>query len=294
MAIILDGLRLSQKIEDGLKEKISKLEEKPRLAIVQVGDRKESDAYIGRKVKYAQKIGVEVDHLKLPEDSTQENLERKIIELNRDHNIHGIIIQIPVPEHINFSKLIEIIDPQKDVDGLGSKNTKGLWQNDKESIMPATVRGVIELLEEYNISVAGKKVVIINRSILVGRPLTIAMLNRDANVSVCHSKISEDNIKKETQSADIVVTAVGKSKMFSREFFREGQTVIDVGISFGSDKILEEIQKPKLSGDVDFENVKDIVYAISPVPGGIGPMTVACLFKNLTEACHLQSRLRGN
>jgi len=290
MTLILDGLNLSRKTEEELKQKISKFEKSPKLAIVQVGKIKESEIYIERKIKYAQKIGALTEHVRMPESVSQNDLEKRLGELNEDSTVHGIIIQLPLPVHLNFFSLVEKINPKKDVDGLGSQNLKRLWQNESSSLMPATVRGVLELLEEYKISISGKKVVVINRSILVGRPLAIALLNRDATVSICHSKTKAKTLKEEIQSADIVVSAIGKPKIFGREFFREGQVVIDVGISYGNQKIMEEKEGPKISGDVDFLSVKDIVYAISPVPGGVGPMTVACLFKNLLKAYDMQTK----
>jgi len=286
--IILDGRNLSQKISKNLSKEIATFKKVPVLAIVQVGSKEQSNLYIGKKKEFAESIGVTAEHIILPEDLSQKDIESKLSELNRDPDCHGIIIQLPMPPHLNFGDLIESIDPKKDVDGLGPKNIKNLWQGNSGGIIPATARGILELLEEHKITLSGKKVVIINRSILVGRPLALAVLNKDATVSICHSKTPPDRLKAEIQSADIVIPAVGHPKIFGSEFFKEGQVIVDVGISYLGEKIPEESGSLKISGDVDFENVSKIVKAISPVPGGVGPMTVAALFENLLDAYRLQ------
>jgi len=285
MPTILDGLSLSKKIGEKLKKKISSLKEVPKLAIVQVGEVEQSAIFISRKIKYALSIGAKTEHVKFGETISESDLRKKIEALNKDTEVHGIIIQLPLPKHLNFLNLVDIIDEEKDVDGLGFRNTRELFSGERDGVIPATVRGVISLLKEYKIEIKGKKVVIINRSVLVGKPLFLAFLRESATVSICHSETQ--NLKQEIQSADIVISAIGKPKIFGPEYFKKGQTVIDVGISY--EGIPEEMEGRKISGDVDFAKVKEIVGAISPVPGGVGPMTVASLFMNLVEVVERKS-----
>ena len=277
--MILDGLTLSRKIGEKLKLKISSLKETPKLAIVQVGEVEQSTIFIARKVKYAASIGALTIHVNFPEAISESDLSEKIDELNKDESVHGIIIQLPLPKHLNFLNLVDIIDQEKDVDGLGFKNIRALFSGEKIGFMPATSRGIISLLKEYKIEIKGKKVVIINRSVLVGKPLALALLNENATVSICNSHTK--NLKEEVRTADIVISAIGKPKFLGAEYFKNGQVVIDVGISRG---IAEEGEGRKISGDVDFERVEGLAEAISPVPGGVGPMTVASLFANLVES----------
>lgn len=276
--MILDGLALSKKIGEKLKKKISSLKEVPKLAIIQVGDVSQSTIFISRKIKYAKDIGADTEHVKFPETISEDDLRKKLGVLNKNPNIHGIIIQLPLPKHLNFFNLVDVIGQEKDVDGLGLQNIRGLFSGERHGIIPATVRGILSLLKEYKIEIKGKKVVIINRSVLVGKPLALALLNENATVSICHSQTK--NLKQEIQTADIVISAIGKPKILGSDYFKKGQIVIDVGISSG---IPEEMEGRTISGDVDFAKVKDVVMAISPVPHGVGPMTVASLFMNLVE-----------
>lgn len=278
MAKILDGKALRDKVADDLKVQIEKLDQKPELVIFQIGDVAESNTYIGQKIKFGEKIGAVVTHIKLPENIAQAELIKEIQAKNDDENVNGIIVQLPIPEKLNREKIIETIDFKKDVDGQTAKNLKLLMEN-ADCFIPATTKGVITMLDHYEIPIAGKHIVIVGRSTLVGKPTALAMLNRDATVTIAHSKTA--NLESVTKSADILVVAVGRSKLVTKEFVKADQTVIDVGINVN--------EEGKLIGDVDFENVEKIVAAISPVPGGAGPMTVASLFENLLKAYQLQN-----
>ncbi len=277
--IILDEKKLKNEIALELKEKIKGYVSQgfvvPKAAIIQVGDNKESTLYIENKKKFGEKIGVEVLHVHLPQNISEEELLTEIDQLNKDNSVHGIIIQMPLPHHIRREHCIESIDPQKDIDGLHSKNVKALWVNHK-GIVPATTRGILHLLESYKIQIEGKNVVVVGRSSLVGKPSSLLFLNKDATVTMCHSKTP--NLEYYTTPADILIAAAGVPRLITRHHVRPGQVVVDVGIT------IEEIPQRKAVGDVDFNDVQDIVSAITPVPGGVGPMTVASLFLNLFDA----------
>ena len=319
MAKILDGKALNEKIAEKLKAEISRLEtlrargplgRRPKLVIIQVGDLAESNAYIGRKVKFGEKIGAIVEQKRLPEKITQAELIGHIKVYDQNPSVHGIIVQMPLPKHIDKDEIIDSIDPAKDVDGLTSRNLKLLWENKttnyssserRESrslstlssrpkgsrqartintgFVPATTKGVISLLDEYKIPIEGKHVVVVGRSFLVGKPTFLAFLNRDATVTVCHRHTKD--LAKLTKSADILVIAAGKPNLIGKEHVSKNQVVIDVGINAIPD---EDGPRRKLVGDVNFAEVSKIVKAISPVPGGAGPMTVASLFENLLDA----------
>lgn len=283
MAQILDGKVVRDKIAQDLKAEISKLDQKPKLVIFQVGDIPESNAYIAQKVKFGEKIGALVNHIKLPKNIPQDKLISDIRNLNSDSSVHGTIVQLPIPQSLNKDEIIEAIDPKKDVDGQTSINIKLLFEDSHEGYTPATTKGILSLLNYYKINPEGKHVVVIGRSSLVGKPTALAFLNRDATVTVCHKKTK--NLASITKTADILVVAAGKAKLITGDQVTKDQVVIDVGINVIEGKKLEnEIPSRTLIGDVDFENVSKIVAAISPVPGGAGPMTVASLFENLVEA----------
>lgn len=283
-AQILDGRLVRDQIAKKLETINSKLETKPKLVIIQIGDIPESSTYINQKLKFGEKIGAIVELQKLPADISQKDIETKIQNLNSDPEVHGIIVQLPIPIHLDKDGLIEIINSKKDVDGLTSTNQKLLEENNPNAIVPATAKGVISILNFYQIPIKGKKVTVVGRSKLVGTPVATLFRNLDAQVTVCHSQTLD--LKQETRNADIIVVAVGKQNLIGREHVSPNQTVVDVGIN-----ILEQPatsnQRPatsKLVGDVNFAEVSPIVSAITPVPGGIGPMTVASLFQNLLEA----------
>lgn len=275
MAVLIDGKKIQTEIKEELRGKIATLDKPLTLAIVQIGELEESNRYIKHKKKFAEELGVNVVHEQFPNDVTEEVLINKIKDLNQNEDVDGIIVQLPLPQTINTERVIETIKPEKDVDGQTSKNYFSLIQN-KEGIIPATARGILILLEKYGINVEGKNVVVLGRSNLVGKPTALSLLNKNATVTICHSKtVNEPEI---TRNADILISAVGKPRFATKDFVKRDQVVIDVGIN-----VLTEDGGPKLVGDIDFENVKDEVGYISPVPGGVGPMTIAGLFLNLFE-----------
>ena len=282
MTTLLDGKIVRDSMMGELKNKISDLEKKLKLAILQVGDKEESNTYIEQKKLFAEKIGAEVLHIRLTEDIAEEEVYAEIQKLNSDTSVHGIIIQLPLPENLDKNLVIQNIDPIKDVDGLTSVNTKLLWNNEKGHV-PATARGILTLLDYYKIPIKGRRVVVVGRSQLVGKPVALSFLNRGAIVIVCHRGTS--SIMSETKQADILVVAAGNPEFITKDFVREGQVVVDVGINVKkSEHQSKEILHKKVVGDVNFAEVSPIVSAISPVPGGVGPMTVLSLFQNLLDA----------
>jgi methylenetetrahydrofolate dehydrogenase (NADP+)/methenyltetrahydrofolate cyclohydrolase len=288
MPKILDGKIVRDEIIADLKQKISGFNQVPNLAIIKIGDNPDSDIYVKMKINFARKIGVNAYIVAFPENETakitQEMLLAGIEKLNKDEAVNGIIVQSPLPAHLDWFEAVEKVAPEKDVDGLCSVNVKKL-QNNKPGIVPATARGVMTLLNYYNIPVKGKKVVVMGRSALVGKPTATLMVNAGATVTVCHSKTVDP--EKETRQADILIVAIGKPELVGAEFVKEGQVVIDVGIS----TVINSDGTRKIYGDIDFDSVSPIVSAISPVPGGVGPMTVASLFQNLVDAYERQNVL---
>ncbi|TAK57186.1 bifunctional methylenetetrahydrofolate dehydrogenase/methenyltetrahydrofolate cyclohydrolase [Patescibacteria group bacterium] len=279
---ILEGISLRDATIQRLSARVKTLSAQPTLVVVQIGDRADSVAYIKAKKSFGEKIGARVIHEMLPEKVSSDAVVSCIKKHNTDHSVHGIIVQLPLPVHLDQHTILEAIDPKKDVDGLTSTHTQELWEDGSEIVLPATTRGILSLLDCYQIPVEGKKVVIVGRSVLVGKPTAMAFLNRNATVTICHR--GTQNLSEETLRADILIVAIGKPHFITKDFVREGQVVIDVGINTLADgKLQEEVGKRKLVGDVDFENVSKIVSAISPVPGGVGAMTVASLFENLLD-----------
>lgn len=272
-AKILDGKKAREALLPQLAEKIRGVAGPIGLAIIQVGDRPDSTAFIRSKKAFAARLGVREQHIQVEENVTQNELLEIIKKLNDSNDVHGIIVQLPMPLHIDRDAVIDAIDPKKDVDGLTSHNVKGWLGGREDAIMPATARGVKELLKHYDIDLFGKRVTIIGRSMLVGKPLAAMCLNENATVMVCHSKSAD--LTEDTKMADIIISAVGRPGLINAKHVRSGQIVIDVGITRTGEN--------KLVGDVDFESVKDIVAAITPVPGGVGQMTVFALFENLIE-----------
>jgi len=300
---ILDGKKVRDEIQAQLKKKIGEFKTVPNLAIIKIGDDPDSAIYVKNKINFAKKIGVNAYIVGFPEldisKITQEMLLAGIEKLNKDEAVNGIIVQSPLPAHLNWFEAVEKVTPEKDVDGLCSVNVKKLLENDKTGIVPATARGVLTLLNYYKIPVKGKNVVVMGRSNLVGKPVANVMLNNGATVTVVHSQTVEP--EKITREADILIVAIGKPEYVGAEFLKEGQVIVDIGItsvyhsvshhlpSPTQDSSLEKEdigghQKVTVVGDVDFDSVSPIVSAISPVPGGVGPMTVASLFQNLVEA----------
>lgn len=269
--MILNGKKLRDELLVQYKEKIKEEKLNITLAIILVGNNEASKLYIKNKEKYCTEVGIKVDKYLLDKDTSEEVLINLIKDLNEDEEVTGIILQSPVPNGIDFDKCSGMILPSKDVDGFTKDNVYNLYLN-KKSILPCTVKGIIKLLEYYNIEINGKNVAIIGRGNIVGKPLAMALENRNATVSLLHSKTKD--LKMFTKDADIVVVACGIPKLLKKEMIKEGSVVIDVGISRVDGKIV---------GDIDFDNIKDIALFVTPNPGGIGPMTIAMIIDNLIE-----------
>ena len=269
---LINGKEVAEKIKLQVKEEIKSLGKDVTLAVVIVGDNPASKVYVNNKKKACKLVGIQSLEYGLPENTSEDELLSLIDCLNNYNYVDGILVQLPLPRHINTDMIIKRINPEKDVDGFTAINTGKLWLGQYD-IAPCTAIGVIELLDYYNIDIAGKHCVIVGRSNIVGKPVAALMLERNATVTVCHSKTQ--NLYDITRTADILITAVGKPKFITRDMVKDGAVVIDVGIN--------RDENGKLYGDVDFENVKDKTTAITPVPGGCGPMTVAMLVKNTLE-----------
>lgn len=293
MVKILEGKTPSQKILEDLKKETEACSKKPALVIVQVGSKEESNLYIEKKKAFGEKAGFSVKHLKLPESVIQDRLIKEIKKLNKDEKVNGIIVQLPLPAQIDYFDVVESIEPSKDVDGLHSKNFKKILEGKNDGLIPATARGILNLLDFYNIEVSGKKVVVVGRSMLVGKPTALALMNRNATVSICHSQTK--NLNEITKTADILVVAIGIPEAINKEFVSPDQAIIDVGINSTSGiKMQEEVSGKRVVGDVNFEEVKETVSAITPVPGGVGPMTVASLFQNVLSAFRAQIDIKND
>lgn len=276
---ILNGTEVQAVLGKQLSERISSYKQKPKLVIISLGEDERSGAYIRRKINFGEKIGVEVENITLPISTPQLILKDLINKHNLDRKTNGIILQMPLPENIS-KEIFSEISPEKDVDGLHPLNLGKLVKGEK-TFLPATTRGVIELISNSGLSLVGKRVAIIGRSSLVGKPLALAFINLDATVTVLHSKTPD--ILNITKQADIVCIAIGSPNFLTKEFINKDQIIIDIGIN-----VIEIEGQKKLVGDVDFENVMPIVSNITPVPGGVGPMTVYALFANLCDAYELQ------
>lgn len=272
MAIILDGKMLRDKIFESLKAKLDKMQQKPTLAVILVGENPASQIYVRNKKKTAEKLGINSLSIEYPSDISEEELLNKIKELNSDEKVTAILVQLPLPTHINKNRIIDAILPQKDVDGLTPYNLGKLFSGEEPYVYPCTPKGILLLLDEYNIKLEGKKIVVVGRSNLVGKPVAQMLLKRNATVTMCHSHTK--NLSEITKTADIIVSAVGK-KVIGEKMLKSDCVVIDVGIF--------RDENGKISGDVDFENVSKTAAYISPVPGGVGPMTIASLMLNTVE-----------
>lgn len=273
MSKILDGQKLRDQLVPQLIKKIRKTAYKPKLVIIQIGNLKESNSYIKKKKTFGRKLGALVVHKQYSENVSEKEIISDISIYNLDSSVHGIMIQLPIPKALNSNQIIEAIDQRKDVDGLTAKNTKLLFDN-TEAFIPATTQGIITLLQHNKINLAGKRVVVVGESTLVGRPTTLALLNRKATVTVCH--IHTKNLEEETRRADILIVATGQPHLITSNHVSKNQIVIDVGITV--------TEKKKIVGDVDYKRVENLVGAITPVPGGVGPMTVFSLFENLIKS----------
>lgn len=277
MAEILDGKKVSQKVKDALKGETKAFFEKygirPGLAVVIVGDDPASRVYVNSKKKACEEIGYYSEEHALPKDTTESELLSLVEKLNGDGKIHGILVQLPLPGHIDEEKIINAISPKKDVDAFHPVNVGKIMIGNFD-FLPCTPAGVMELLNEANIDLTGKNCVVIGRSNIVGKPQAMLLLHKNATVTICHSKTK--NLKEITKNADVLIAAVGRAKMVTADYVKKGAVVIDVGMN--------RLENKKLAGDVDFDSVKDVASYITPVPGGVGPMTIAMLMKNTFTA----------
>ena len=280
MPQIIDGKAISGAIKDELKEKVEEMKvEGIRicLAVVQVGNDPASSVYVGNKKKACAYIGIDSLSYELPEETTQEELLDLIGELNAKEEVNGILVQLPLPDHIDEDTVIRAIDPKKDVDGFHPQNVGALCIG-QPGFVSCTPSGIIQLLKRSGIEIAGKECVVIGRSNIVGKPMALLLLRENATVTVAHSKTK--NLREVAKRADILVVAVGKPKMITREYVKEGAVVIDVGIHRNEDK--------KMCGDVDYDDVAPVCSAITPVPGGVGPMTIAMLMNNCVASASMK------
>ncbi|MBQ6318905.1 MAG: bifunctional methylenetetrahydrofolate dehydrogenase/methenyltetrahydrofolate cyclohydrolase FolD [Lachnospiraceae bacterium] len=273
MPRLIDGKAISTAIKNELKKEVADNNIKATLAVIQVGNDPASSVYVGNKKKACEYIGIGSASYELPEETSEEELLKLIDDLNADDSINGILVQLPVPKHIDDKKIIERISPLKDVDGFHPESVGNLCIG-RDGFVSCTPAGIIELLKRSDITIEGKECVVIGRSNIVGKPMALLLIANNGTVTVCHSKTKD--LKTVCKRADILVAAVGKPKMINSEYIKEGAVVIDVGI--------HRMENGKLCGDVDFDDVKDIVSAITPVPGGVGPMTIAMLMVNCVKA----------
>lgn len=262
---ILDGKKLSLILQEDLKEKINKLSNSPNLTVVMVGEDKASKIYVKNKEKIAKKMGIDTNTIYLNSETTTDELLSIIERLNKDKSVNGILVQLPLPKHIDENLVLEKISPLKDVDGFHPKNLGKLIINNA-SMIPCTPLGIIKLLDFYNIDLEGKNVVILGRSNIVGKPMLHLLLQKNATVTITHSYTK--NLKDITKKADILIVAIGKSNFITKEYIKDNAIIVDVGINRVDNKIM---------GDVDFNSVKDKVSFITPVPGGVGPLTITML-----------------
>lgn len=276
MPQIIDGKAISAAIKEELKTKVEELKAKGIsicLAVIQVGNDSASGVYVGNKKKACAYIGIDSLAYELPEETTQADLLKLIRELNAKEEVNGILVQLPLPKHIDENEVIRTIDPKKDVDGFHTQSVGALCIG-QPGFVSCTPAGIIQLLKRSGIEIAGKECVVIGRSNIVGKPMALLLLREDGTVTVTHSKTK--NLKEVTKRADILIVAIGKPKMITKEYVKEGAVVIDVGI--------HRNENNKLCGDVDYDDVAPICSAITPVPGGVGPMTIAMLMYNCVEA----------
>jgi methylenetetrahydrofolate dehydrogenase (NADP+)/methenyltetrahydrofolate cyclohydrolase len=283
MTQIIDGKRISQEIKDELKNKVASLKEQGiegALAVIQVGNDPASSVYVNNKKKACEYIGIKSLAYELPEETTEEELLSLIEKLNQDDAVNGILVQLPVPKHIDEDKIIQTISPKKDVDGFHPQNVGNLVTGGK-GFVSCTPAGIIQLLKRSNIEISGKNCVVIGRSNIVGKPMALLMLRENATVTIAHSKTQ--NLKELCRQADILIVAIGKPQFITADYIKEGAVVIDVGIHRRQITVDGE-SKTKLCGDVSYEDVAEHTSAITPVPGGVGPMTIAMLMNNCVEA----------
>lgn len=275
---IIDGKEIAKEIRENIKNEIAEQDLKPGLAIIMVGNNPASEIYVRNKRKACAEIGIHEELYHFDDNVSEEELKECILKLNNNDDIHGIMVQSPLPEHLNEDRIMNYIIPEKDVDGFGISSL-GLLASNEEQFISATPYGIIKLLEHENIPISGQNVVIIGRSKIVGRPLALALLNRDATVTITHSKTQD--LPKITRTADILIVAIGKPNYITAKDIKEGAVVIDVGINRIDGKVV---------GDVDFASAKEKASYITPVPGGVGPMTIAMLLNNVLESAKKSRR----
>lgn len=277
MYTLIDGKKLAAEMRAEIKENVAAFRQKSGrdigLAVVLAGENPASQVYVRNKIKACEEVGVKSYAYYLPETVSQSEIEELIAELSADKNIDGILVQLPLPAHLESEKVLAIIPTEKDVDGFSSENIGKLCQNE-ECLVACTPNGVMKMLEKYGVDIKGKKAVVVGRSNIVGRPMAMLLINADATVTICHSKTV--NLKEECQKADILVAAIGRAKFITADMVKNGATVIDVGMN--------RDENGKLCGDVDFDNVKEKSSYITPVPGGVGPMTITMLMYNVVKA----------
>ncbi|MGL4642155.1 MAG: bifunctional methylenetetrahydrofolate dehydrogenase/methenyltetrahydrofolate cyclohydrolase FolD [Cetobacterium sp.] len=282
---ILDGKYVSQKVRDSIKNEIVEIKERmgkvPGLAVIQAGDNLASKIYVNSKIKQCAEVGIESKNFILPADVSENELLSKIDELNKDDAIDGILVQLPLPDHIDTPKVIEAIDITKDVDGFKPENLGKVVLGDETALISCTPAGILRLFEEYKLALEGKDVVVIGRSNIVGKPMTALLINEGATVTVCNSKTK--NLSEKTKNADVVIVAIGKANFLKGDMVKDGAIIIDVGIN--------RDENNKICGDVDFESVKEKVSYITPVPGGVGPMTIAMLLNNTLKAFKIGKKI---
>lgn len=285
-AVLIDGKKVASDIREKLKKEVEQLKSngvEPGLAVILVGENPASKKYVASKEKTCQEIGINSFGYKLPETTTQNELIELIDKLNADPKVNGILVQLPLPKGLNEKEVMNRISPHKDVDGFGP-DALGKLVLDEPGFIPCTPHGAIKMIEAYNIETAGRHAVIVGRSIIVGKPLALLLLRKDATVTICHSKTP--NLKDECLKADILCVAIGKAKMITGDMIKEGATVIDIGINVTPDG--------KIVGDVDFDAAKERAAYITPVPGGAGPMTIAMLMYNTVLAAKMQNKMPLN
>ena len=282
MAIRIDGKKISTEIKDELKETVAQYREQGieiTLAVIQVGTDPASTVYVGNKKKACEYIGIHSLAYELEENTTQEQLLELIKKLNKDETVNGILVQLPLPKHIDEDEVIRAISPSKDVDGFHPQSVGALSIGEK-GFVSCTPAGIIQLLKRTGIEIEGKECVVVGRSNIVGKPISMLLLRENGTVTICHSRTKD--LKEVTKRADILIVAIGKPKFITADYVKEGAVVIDVGI--------HRNENNKLCGDVDFDSVEPKASAITPVPGGVGPMTIAMLMNNCVEAVELQKR----
>ncbi len=285
--MIIDGKKCSEEILENLRKDISEYKEKtgkvPGLAVIILGNNAASKIYVKSKIRACEKTGILSREIILDENISEEELINEIEKLNNDKNINGILVQLPLPSHINEKKICEAISVKKDVDGFKAENLGKIMLGDDDGFISCTPQGIIYLIDQLNMDLHGKNVVVVGRSNIVGKPVASLLINKGATTTVCNSRTKD--LAGILKKADIIVIAIGKAKFLTKDMVKEGAVVIDVGINRVDGKIC---------GDVDYENVKDIVSHITPVPGGVGPMTIAMLLKNTVKAFCKEELVNGN